>query len=106
MALPVTSLLFGIRILITGDDHKSVFAIGNDQLPGLRVFEVLGEALPQVILTVTYVANNYDYVHTYDRIFDTQTVPTSIVSIVFSIGTIVVGIVCGYKARNELIYDY
>ena len=96
--IPLSALFLGIKRLIAGGDGGRFFNVDADELSGLMIFELFGEALPQVILSITYVANNYDYVHMTDKLFGNQTIPTSVVSIVFSIGSIVRGIVSGRKA--------
>ena len=63
-----------------------------DDMDGTKSFEIVGEALPQFILGLVYLINNWEDVSENDKFFDDQPLPTSLLSLVFSLGTLVIGI--------------
>ena len=77
----------------------------------MKLFEQLGEAIPQFGLNITYYINNRYYVwFTESPNFLGISVPTTLVSMVFSLGSILMGLFNGVKAamhvkqRKALMY--
>jgi hypothetical protein len=63
-----------------------------DDMDGHKMFEIVGEALPQFILGLVYLINNWEDVSENDKFFDDQPLPTSLLSLIFSLGTLIIGI--------------
>ena len=63
-----------------------------DDMDGHKMFEIVGEALPQFILGLVYLSNNWEDVSENDKIFEDQPLPTSLLSLIFSLGTLIIGI--------------
>ena len=101
--LPIGSLWISLRILFLGDDFEQdevVYLVGIPVVPNhmseFKLSEQLGEAAPQIILCVTFYINNYQFIHTHDLIPGTP-VPKTLVSVVFSFGSLMLGVVMGGK---------
>merc|ERR1711973_389028 len=62
-----------------------------DDLPGHKMFEVVGEAFPQLILNLVFIGNNFEFLMEHDKITDAQPLPTCVVSAVFSLGSLIIG---------------
>ena len=61
--------------------------------------ECLYEALPQLILGIVFVANNYPFLKVHDAPHSLGIhVPMSLISALFSFGTVIIGIYQGAKA--------
>ena len=63
-----------------------------DDMDGHKMFEIVGEALPQFILGLVYLINNWEDVSENDKFFDDQPLPTSLLSLIFSLGTLIIGL--------------
>ena len=99
--LPVSLFCNGARKLIEGDNDDErekhfcyPYLPTDDALVFLKLFEILGEALPQLILNIVFISNNYPYLIENDIYFGIS-VPMSIVSAVFSFGSIFIGMKAG-----------
>ena len=96
--LPVSLLCTSARKLIEGDNYdekKQHYCLPTDEaLIFIKLFEIFGEALPQLILNTVFISNNYPYLIENDIYFGIP-VPMSIISVVFSFGSILIGIKAG-----------
>jgi len=94
LIIPLNLFHNAIRAVIEGDNFKESDDYGcvlnSDYLAGMKFIELLGEALPQVILNIVFISNNYPYLRENDVYFGIP-IPISIVSAVFSIGSILMG---------------
>ena len=69
----------------------------------MKLFEQLGEAIPQLGLNITYYINNRYYVwFTESPNFLGIYLPTTLVSMVFSLGSILMGLFNGVKAAMHV----
>ena len=69
----------------------------------MKLFEQLGEAIPQLGLNITYYINNRYYVwFTESPNFLGISAPTTLVSMVFSLGSILMGLFNGVKAAMHV----
>ena len=57
----------------------------------MKVFEQLGEAIPQVIIAIVFYSLNKEFVDNYDHVFGFS-IPTTLISIIFSAVSLVLGI--------------
>ena len=90
--IPVTAMILSLRILFKGHDNYSVGMVIVDDLPGHKMFEVVGEAFPQLILNLVYIGNNFEFLMEHDKITPAQPLPTCVVSAVFSLGSVIIGL--------------
>ena len=89
--IPVTAMILSLRILFKGYNNYSVGMVIVDDLPGHKMFEVVGEAFPQLILNLVYIGNNFEFLMEHDKITPAQPLPTCVVSAVFSLGSVIIG---------------
>ena len=100
--------LFGCDIIKWSEDQEEEIDQKADKLlvSYLQLFEHIGEALPQIILTTVYYINNYNYIASTDFSFEvfgfliTQTLISMILSAISVLKGIVIGIIscCKLKA--------
>lgn len=94
LIMPLMLFYNAVHAVIEGDDFKEDVDYGGMpaavDLTCNKCLEILGEALPQVLLNIVFISNNYPYLKENDVYFGIP-IPISIVSAVFSIGSIVMG---------------
>ena len=61
----------------------------------MKFLEIVGEALPQLIINIVFITNNYPYLNENDTYFGIP-IPVSIVSAVFSVGSLIIGLKTGF----------
>ena len=96
---PFVSLKAGALVAWTGKDDPDRKITKNNRaedIPGLKLFENLGEAIPQAILIIIFMSNNWDFI-LYDETSFIP-IPTSCISLIFSLGSIFMGLISGCKA--------
>ena len=84
VVLPLWSLKVSVMLALK---NKNDEASRNFFSGAKLVVDLLGEAIPQVILSIVFVSNNPDFVF--------ECIPTTLVSIIFSVGSILIGIYNG-----------
>ena len=98
--IPLSAIILAFRKACEGetfDERKEVLNITNAKgLPCLKVYEGLGEALPQFLISVTFYANNYEFVN-YQDLQSFPWVPKTVISIVFSLLSMLYGLYSGFK---------
>ena len=74
------------------------------QFSFLQFFEHIGEAIPQFTLAAIFYYNNYDYVAKQDFSFEISgfLITQTLISMVFSVISIVKGIIGGIKSCCKL----
>ena len=96
--VPVNLLHNAVRAFIAGDDfdaeEENGCFFGSKRLTFMKFQEIVGEALPQLVLNIIFIANNYTYLNANDIFFGIP-VPVSIISSVFSLGSLLIGIKSG-----------
>ena len=98
--IPFAAMKVGLKHLLNeevDDEEKLIACIDPKVLPFFKFWEIIGEALPQAILTVVFALNNFPFLMKFDTYFNIP-VPVSILSLVFSIGSLVLGVISGYKS--------
>ena len=104
LVVPLALLWNAIHALIVGvnfDEEKTYGCLfPKKSLTFLKLLEVAGEALPQLILNITFILKNYPYLLENDIYFSVP-VPISVISAVFSIGSLLIAITDGLKAMNS-----
>ena len=102
--IPLAALESGLTIAWNGgiDEDKVLFVgITSRDIPGLKLFEVIGEALPQIVLAIIFAANNYAFLSKNDLVFGIP-IPTTLVSILFSFGSLMMGLYNGYNVCYQI----
>ena len=72
----------------------------SEYLPFWKGFEFIGEAIPQLILAIVFMSNNYEFMQESETLFGFKEFEVTLVSIIFSLGSIVMGL---YSAITAFI---
>ena len=95
---PIILLVTGFKIALTGGiehDEEVVsfrpFEVSAKDLPLLVLYGHFFQALPQLILSIVFLSNNYPFLLAYDTIQGTP-LPVSLISCIFSGGSVMMGI--------------
>ena len=105
--IPYAALKNGVKHLINGEVDENEELIGGidpKNLPGAKLFEIIGEALPQFILTLVFVCNNYPFLKDNDTYFSIP-IPVSVISLMFSFGSLIMGVILGCQSGLKLADD-
>ena len=104
---PFVSLKAGALVAWTGKDDPDRKITKNNRaedIPGLKLFENLGEAIPQAILIIVFISHNWDFILYEEASF--FPVPTSCISLIFSVGSIIMGLISGCKVCYRSFNGY
>jgi len=96
--IPFMSIKAGAFVAWTGKDdpdRKITKKVPAYAIPFFKLFENLGEAIPQAILIIVFICNNWDFI-LYDETSFIP-IPTSCISLIFSLGSIIMGLISGCK---------
>ena len=109
--VPLTALVIGVKVLFGAeiDPDKDIFDFlpfqtSKKYLPRFLLLEHIGEALPQLTLSLIFLINNYPFLLVFDTLFGIP-IPISLVSSIFSFGSLCMGFYSGYKTCCEVIHD-
>ena len=83
------------------------FRLGSNLLPFWKGFEFLGEALPQLVLAVVFMANNYDFAIESETFIGLKEFEVTLISIFFSFGSLLMGLysaISSYKSNKYLFH--
>ena len=101
---PFLLLFFAICKSIAGEkfsENCNCCAISEFIFQYMAFVEILGEALPQFLLNVVFICNNYEYLLAND-LYLRFPVPISIVSCVFSLGSLLMGFNSFYQNVKQM----
>ena len=101
--IPFASLKSGIIIALKGEidgERKITKGIFADDIPVYKLFENLGEAVPQAIMCLLFIINNFKFI-VHEETSSWMPIPISIVSLVFSVGSIMLGIYTGINSCKK-----
>ena len=107
VVIPYAALKNGVKHLINGEVDENEELIGGinpKMLPLVKLFEIIGEALPQFILTLVFVCNNYPFLKDNDTYFSIP-IPVSVISLMFSFGSLIMGVILGCQSGLKLADD-
>ena len=99
LMIPYSSFRKAYKILhrreLTHDDR--IVTIGDlpivsGFLPFWKGFEFIGEALPQLLLSIVFMVNNYDFMTQTDTMIGVNEFTVTLISTMFSIGSIAMGL--------------
>ena len=99
---PVMALYDGLEVLFRGRHPDKYYRGRSDHelaemVMSLKMLECIGEAIPQLLLSVIYIVNNYPQLSDHDDYLGLG-IPVSIISSLFSLGSVLYGILQGRKA--------
>ena len=106
--LPIIATAYGVDKLRHGDnldEDKKFLSLHYRQLPENKLFECFGEAIPQLILGIIYIANHYQYLRQTDDHLNIG-IPMSIISAIFSLGSVLIGVVAGGNSVNWSLSEF
>ena len=72
-------------------------------LPGWKAFEFIGEAIPQLTLSIVFMANNYEFMIDTETFIGAKEFEVTLTSMVFSIGSISMGLYSGIPVFIEIL---
>ena len=93
--VPVSDIFWGVKNLFCHQSYKEnkIDAVIHASWPGLKLYEQLGEAVPQFVIAVIFYYKNYDWLGSSELIF-------GIVTMTLSLGSIIIGIGNGIRYYN------
>ena len=100
IVIPFASLKSSIIIALKGEidgERKITKGIFADDIPVYKLFENLGEAVPQSIMCLLFIVNNFEFI-IHEETSKWMPIPISIVSLLFSIGSIMMAIYTGINS--------
>ena len=93
---PIFAIYVSFRIAWAGKDYDDdVKEDAIEQVAFVKMTESVGEAVPQFILSLVFIANNYPYLLENDVYFGVH-VPLSCISCIFSFGSMIMGLMNGF----------
>ena len=81
-------------------------SINSKVLPMLKGFEFIGEAVPQLTLSIVFMANNYDFMRETKTFIGLYEFEVTLTSMIFSTGSIVMGLYAAIPLFIEIFSDY
>ena len=104
LILPLNVFCNAVCEVFKGDDFDEERTYGflwnAKSLTVGKCLEIFGRALPQVCLNIVFICNHYPYLNKNDIYFG-MSIPISIVSAVFSIGSLAIGCVALCRCCRE-----
>ena len=81
------------------------FPMDSNDLPFWKGFEFIGEAIPQLILAITFIANNHEFMLQNVTVFGIPEFYITLISMIFSVGSIAMGLNSAISAdMNNTLY--
>ena len=106
--IPLASFKMAFKVLMRHEfgGLKNLIGIKSFQLhstvlPFWKGFEFLGEALPQLVLAVVFVVNNYDFAIESETLIGLKEFEVTLISIFFSFGSLVMGLYSAISSYNS-----
>ena len=106
VCIPCIAMYFAFKKALEGDKfvNREVFMIDSKFLPFYRLWEHVGEALPQLIISLTFISKNYPFIYAEEQYFEGSiSFPISILSAIFSGGSLAYGLYSGCLACGACI---
>ena len=122
IVIPATDIILGLSELFLCRDHKR-----SKAMPGLKLFEQFGEAIPQATIAIIFYANHYKWLNSNDVLFDQDllrnwslvnrttyevyelpSLTKTLFSIMLSVGSILIGVIKGinhWKVSVAVVAD-
>ena len=74
-------------------------------LPGWKAFEFIGEAVPQLTLSIVFMANNHEFMIDTETFIGAKEFEVTLTSMIFSIGSIGMGLFSGIPIIIDIFFD-
>ena len=106
--IPIISLKSGIIIPLTEENdgkRKILQNIEAKDIPIEKLFENLGEAVPQAIMCLVFIANNFQFI-LHEETSNWMPIPLSVMSLIFSVGSVAMGLFTGIKPHIKAKEDW
>ena len=94
---PLGAIIVSFKLALTNENYETT----RDRITGLKIVELLFETTPQLILGLVFLCNNYLFLSECNLIIPSIPIPTTLVSVVFSVGTLIHGVYTSCKACNS-----
>ena len=111
LVIPYSSFKLACKILMRHEFNVYTeivdlgeFSMDPEWLPGWKAFEFIGEAVPQLILSLVFMANNYEFMIDTKTFIGAKEFEVTLTSMVFSIGSISMGFYSGISILKEIFY--
>ena len=91
--IPTMDMKLAFSEIIYGSDEKR-----SKAMPGLKLFEQFGEAVPQIIIAIAFLINVKPRTITIELQNDSVKLTSTLVSILLSLGSILIGVAMGIKS--------
>ena len=108
--IPAASLKRAFKILLKHefthvDDFFKVggFTMDSRSLPFMKGFEFIGEATPQLILAIIFIANNHEFMLQNFTVFGIPELYITLISMIFSVGSIAMGLYSAISAFGVML---
>ena len=101
--IPFMAFKSALIVAWTGEndpERRITKGFNAEHVPALKLFEQLDEAIPQAIMSVVFLCNNFNFLIDHDTLI--PNVPTTLISFIFSLGSIIMGLYSGYNAFLSL----
>ena len=101
--IPYAAMKNGFKHLFNDkvdEEEDLILGINPKWLPNVKLIEIFGEALPQFILTAVFASNNLAFLLEFDSYYNIP-IPGTIVSLIFSLGSIFIGFKSGYQPWSQ-----
>ena len=102
LVIPYSSFKLAYKKLMRhefSDRDQMVFFEGlsmkPEWLPGWKGFEFIGEAIPQLTLSIVFMFNNYEFMIDTETFIGAKEFEVTLTSMIFSIGSIIMGLFSG-----------
>ena len=109
LVIPYASFKLAYKVLMRHEFEEGTrmanlrfLAMESDWLPGWKGFEFIGEAMPQLTLLIVFMGNNYDFMIDTETFIGLKEFEVTLTSMIFSIGSIVMGLYSGIPVFIEI----
>ena len=112
LVIPYTSFKLAYKILMRHKFEQTTELVDLKYLdmdpawlPGWKGFEFIGEAIPQLILSIVFMSNNYEFMIDTETLIGAKEFEVTLISMIFSIGSISMGLLSGIPVFLEIFRD-
>ena len=112
IVVPYSSFKLACKILMRHEFKEdteivdlSYLSIDPQWLPGWKGFEFIGEAIPQLTLSIVFMANNYEFMIDTETFIGAKEFDVTLTSMIFSIGSIGMGLFSGIPIIIDIFFD-
>ena len=110
LLIPYSSFKLACKILMRHEfsDRSTIVRLGfldvdPELLPGWKGFEFIGEAIPQLLLSIVFMVNNYEFMIDAETFIGAKEFEVTLMSMIFSIGSIAMGLFSGIPIIIDIL---